>query len=162
MPKINLIVIGSIKEKYWQSAIAEYTKRLAAFCTLEIVELKEESFAPNDDLDRVKKREAEKILTNIAKRQKTNVQSVVYVLDENGVQFSSETFAQKMDEIANRGETIFFVIGGALGLDPSVLNMAHKTLSLSKMTFTHQMARVILLEQIYRAQMIGHGRKYHY
>lgn len=154
--KINIIVLGKYKEKYWADAEKEYLKRLSAWFKIEITEIKEESFGDKDDKEKVKAKEADKILAKIPDN------SFVVALDENGSEFDSVIFADKFKNWQEQDQNIVFILGGPLGLHSSVLQKAHFKLALSKLTFTHQMARVFLLEQIYRTQMINQNRKYHY
>lgn len=153
MLHINVIVVGKLKEKYWREAEAEYLKRMSSFAKITIHELKEESFGRKDSPDIIKRKEAEKILSALKKKD-----GLIVILDEHGRQFSSIAFAKQIKP----DEKLIFIIGGPLGLDESVLKLAGIKLSLSPMTFTHQMARVILWEQIYRAMMINSKRRYHY
>lgn len=157
MRHITIICIGKLKESFWREAEAEYLKRLSSFAKVEIIELKEESFGEKDAPDTVRRREAEKIINALGKKR----DHFIIALDEHGKQFSSMDFAQAL-EAPTAGPSITFVIGGPLGLDKSVLQIAKLKFSLSSLTFTHQMARVFLLEQLYRAFMITNGRKYHY
>ena len=153
MMHIDLICLGKLKEKFWREAETEYLKRLSAFAKINIHELKEESFSEKDSAEIIKKKEAEKILSVLKKQD-----GLIIVLDEHEKQFSSIAFA---GQIKPAGK-LTFIIGGPLGLDESILKTANLKLSLSSMTFTHQMARVFLWEQIYRAMMINNNRKYHY
>lgn len=159
MQKVHIITLGKLKEKYWQEAEAEYLKRLKPYFKIEIIELREESFSEKDKPEIIKKKEAEKIRAVLAKIK--NV--FIIALDEHGKSFSSIQFAEQVKNITS-GQTnnIIFIFGGPLGLDESILQLSNLKLSLSSMTFTHQMARIFLLEQIYRAAMINTGRKYHY
>jgi len=156
---LHIITLGKLKEKYWWEAEAEYLKRLNPYFKMEIIELKEESFSEKDKPEQIKRKEAEKI-KNVLEKIKG---AFIIALDEHGKAFSSVQFAEQIKKITT-GQTnnIIFVIGGPLGLDESILQSANLKLSLSAMTFTHQMARIFLLEQIYRAAMINAGRKYHY
>ena len=154
--KIQIIVLGKYKEKYWLEAEKEYLKRLSALFKVEITEIKEESFTEKDDREKIKAKEAQTILTKIPNN------SFVVAMDENGTEFESEKFADKFKTWQEQGQNIVFILGGPLGLHSSILQKANFKLALSKFTFTHQMARVFLLEQIYRAQMINQNRKYHY
>jgi len=154
--KINIIVLGKYKEKYWLEAEKEYLKRLSAWFRVEITEIKEESFGDKDDKEKIKAKEADKILAKIPDN------AFVVALDENGAEFASEVFADKFKTWQEQGQNIVFILGGPLGLHSSILQKASFKLALSKFTFTHQMARVFLLEQLYRAQMINQNRKYHY
>ncbi|PIT88481.1 MAG: 23S rRNA (pseudouridine(1915)-N(3))-methyltransferase RlmH [Candidatus Magasanikbacteria bacterium CG10_big_fil_rev_8_21_14_0_10_36_32] len=153
MIHINLICLGKLKEKFWREAENEYLKRLSAFSKIKIHELKEESFNEKNSPKIIKQKEAEKILSILKKQD-----GLIIALDEHGQQFSSIAFAEKIKPAGK----ITFIIGGPLGLDESVLKIANLKLSLSSMTFTHQMVRVILWEQTYRAMMINSNRKYHY
>jgi len=137
--KIRIIAVGKVKERYIIEGISEYLKRLKPFVKVDVIELKDGGL----------KKEAEKIANHLS--------SSTFVLDERGKQFSSLEFADMIKKI--EGE-ITFVIGGADGIDESIKQKS-KTLSLSKMTFLHEMTRLILLEQIYRSYMINSNRSYH-
>lgn len=159
MIHLTIICLGKLKEKYWREAENEYLKRLSPFVKIEIKELKEESFGEKDEPGEIKQREAEKIKKALVGR----ADGFIIALDENGEPFSSTRFADKIKSLAdNRTPNFVIIIGGPLGLSDSIINIADMKLSLSSFTFTHQMARVILLEQIYRAMMINNGRKYHH
>lgn len=153
---INIIVVGKFKEKYWEEAEKEYLKRLSAWFKINILELKEEAFSEKDDKNKIKQKEAQNILAKIPKN------SFVIVLDENGTEFTSENFSEKLKTWLETENNLTFILGGPLGLHESILKKANFKVALSQMTFTHQMARVFLLEQIYRGQMINQNRKYHY
>ncbi len=153
---VKIIAIGKIKEQYLKDAIKEYEKRLTPFCTFSIVELIAEQILDESLCERYKELEADRILQNI------KPDSFVITLEIKGKMFSSEEFAQKLKEIAYTGvNDITFVIGGANGLSQRVSNVSNLKLSFSKMTFTHQMVRMILTEQIYRAFKINNNEKYH-
>lgn len=159
MIHLNLIVLGKLKEKFWQEAEAEYLKRLQPWAKITIYELREESFSEKDKPGNIKQKEAEKIISTLNKIK----DNFILVLDEHGKNFSSTQFANQLNQLSNQQINKFtFIIGGPLGLDESILKLANLKLSLSSMTFTHQMARVFLWEQIYRAMTINHGRNYHY
>lgn len=158
MIHLNLIVVGKLKEEYWRAAEKEYLKRLTASVELNIHEIREESFSEKDPIDLIKEKEGKKILEVLEKIK----DSLVVVLEEKGKQFSSVDFAKNLSNWSGLSHSITFVIGGPLGLSKSVTSKANMNFSLSPLTFTHQMARVILLEQIYRAMMISSNRKYHY
>lgn len=159
MLHLNLICVGKLKETYWREAGAEYLKRLTPFAKVEIVELKEESFDAKSNVEIIKKREEEKLKTELKK----NPDAYVIALDEHGKQFSSELFAKQLNNLAMEHSNNFvFIIGGPLGLDQSIVKSANLVLSLGAATLTHQMARVVLLEQLYRAMMIQNNRPYHY
>lgn len=159
MLHLKLICLGKLKESFWKEAEAEYLKRLQAFAKVEVIELKEESFDEKNSAEIIKIKEAEKIKSALNKIK----DAFVVVLDEHGKQFSSVAFSKHLFELAGRGNGEFvFIIGGPLGLDDSILKIANLKLSFSSFTFTHQMIRVFLFEQIYRAMMIEAGRQYHY
>lgn len=153
---IRIITLGKLKESYWREAEQEYLKRLSAFSKIEIIELKEESFSEKDLPEQIKLKEAEKILKILTK------DDFVITLDEHGSSYSSLEFSSKLNSWIVANSNLTFIIGGPLGLDASILSRANAKLSLSKMTFTHQMIRTFLLEQIYRGFMIVNKRKYHY
>jgi len=157
--KITIISVGKIKEKFYAEAVKEYAKRLSRYCKLteEVVpdERADECFSPAE-IDRVKIKEGQKILNKITKN------SYVIVLDIKGLELSSEAFADKIKVLADQGiSDISFIIGGSNGLSMEVINRADFKLSFSKMTFPHQLFKVILLEQIYRAFKINSGETYH-
>lgn len=156
--KIVLVVLGKLKEQYWRDAEAEYKKRLSAFCKLEVVELKEEAFSEKDNLVKIKEKEAVKIIDLLNKHPRAKV----VVLDEHGKQYSSENLSRWVTTQKDSGDDLVFVIGGPLGLAEQIQSLATNMISLSSLTFTHQMARIFLLEQLYRAFMISENRKYHY
>ena len=156
---IRIIAVGKLKEKYWRDAVAEYSKRLGAYCSLEIIELKESPLRANPspaDEEAVKKAEGEEILRHLGKGD------YVMTLEIKGKSLSSEQLASKIANLALDGKSsITFVIGGSLGLSPDVSRRADFKLSFSAMTFPHQMMRVILLEQIYRSFKINRNETYH-
>ena len=156
---INVIGVGKIKEKYLKLGIDEFKKRLSKYCKLDIIELDDEK-APEKLSEKemiiVKEKEGKKILSKI----KDN--SYVIALAIDGKNLSSEELADKMSDLAVRGNSnITFVIGGSLGLSDEVLDRADYKLSFSKMTFPHQLMRLILLEQVYRAYRINNNEPYH-
>jgi 23S rRNA (pseudouridine1915-N3)-methyltransferase len=157
--KISVVCVGKLKEKYLTMAIEEYSKRLSRYCKLEIIELADEKTPENASLAeelQIKKREGERILKNIKDS------AFVIALAIEGKMLSSEELAEKMAELGVRGEShLVFVIGGSLGLDAEVLERADYKLSFSKMTFPHQVMRMILLEQVYRGYRINCGEPYH-
>lgn len=156
MLKITILAVGTIKEKYWNDALAEYKKRLQSFATLEIKELKEESAGSKDNTDVVIAKETEHIIKALPER------AFIIALDEHGIEFDSTGFSKKLDAVKQEFSHIVFIIGGAFGLHPLIFEHVNLKLSLSKSTITHQMVRVTLLEQIYRACMISAGRPYHH
>jgi len=154
MPHINIITLGKLKEEFWREAEAEYLKRLSPYYQINIHEIREESFDEKSNKEKIKLTEAEKILTTLEKLKTEDI----IVLDEHGKRFSSTTFSEFISPLAD----ITFVIGGPLGLHQKILEKVRYKISFSNMTFTHQMIRIFLLEQIYRAMTIKTGKKYHY
>ena len=157
--RINIVCVGKIKEKYLKLGIDEFKKRLSKYCKLEIIELEDEK-APENLSDKemlmIKEKEGKKILSKI----KDN--SYVIALAIDGKNLSSEELAETINKLGLRGiSNITFVIGGSLGLSDEVLSRADYKLSFSKMTFPHQLMRLILLEQVYRAYRINNGEPYH-
>lgn len=160
MLKVNIICIGKIKEKYFSDAIAEYSKRLSAFCKFSVIELAEERLR-GGDVNEAKIRE---VLNAEGKRilQKPGSSDYIVAMCVEGKQKSSEELAEALSLAANSGKsTVDFIIGGSYGLSGEVKQRADLRLSMSKMTFPHQMARMILSEQIYRAFEIMNNGKYH-
>ena len=156
---ITVIAIGKLKEKYWTDAVKEYSKRLGSYCTLNIVELKESPLRANPsaaDEEAVKVAEGNDILSRIKPTD------FVITLEIKGKGLSSEQLADKIEDLAINGRSsIVFVIGGSLGLSADVSKRSDFKLSFSAMTFPHQMMRVILLEQVYRAFKIIRHEAYH-
>lgn len=156
---IDIVCVGRIKERYLTDAIAEYSKRLSRYCKLNIIEVADEKTPEHasEGVDRqIKAKEGERI----AKHLKDG--AFVIALAINGKQLSSEELAAKINDLGLRGTShIQLVIGGSIGLDEAVLKRANYKLSFSKMTFPHQLMRVILLEQIYRAYKINAHEPYH-
>ena len=157
--KITVITVGKIKEKYLEDAIAEYSKRLSRYCKLEIIQVADEK-TPDRASEvvetQIKDKEGERILSHIKDT------AYVVALAIEGKMISSEELAELIDGLGVRGEShIQFVIGGSLGLSKKVLERADYKLSFSRMTFPHQLMRVILLEQIYRSDRIVNGEPYH-
>ena len=156
--KITVICIGKLKEEYWRSAVAEYSKRLKSYCDLNIVELPESKLhgVGEGAEEAVKQGEGEAILSKIPQN------SYVITLEIKGKKLNSEELAGKIDKLAIEGKSeIVFIIGGSLGLDRRVSQRGDMALSFSDMTFPHQMMRVILLEQVYRSYKIIKGETYH-
>lgn len=157
--KITLITVGKIKEKYFTDAIAEYAKRLSRYCKLEIVEVADEKTpdGASEGLEnQIKEKEGERILSRIPEN------ACVIALAIDGKQLSSEELAAQMEKWNVSGIShLVFIIGGSLGLAPKVLARADYRLSFSKMTFPHQLMRVVLLEQIYRSFRIRNHEPYH-
>ena len=157
--KITIIAVGKIKEKFYRDAVAEYEKRLGRYCKLEMIQVEDEKTPDKarTSLDEaVKRKEAERILKYVRE------DAFVVVLEIRGKTYDSEGFAGYMESLATKGVShIQFIIGGSLGLHEEVCMKADLTVSFSKMTFPHQLMRVILLEQIYRAYRIINGEPYH-
>lgn len=157
--KISIISVGKLKEKYLKQGIEEYLKRLSSYAKVNITEVADEH-APETmseaQMEEVKVKEGERILRNI------NQDTFVITLEINGNMLSSEQLAKKMDELATYGRSkVAFVIGGSLGLSKAVEKRSDLALSFSKMTFPHQLMRLVLLEQVYRAFRINRGEPYH-
>lgn len=156
MMKIKIVSVGSIKEKFLKDAISEYLKRLTRFAKIEIIEV-DETKIQNKSEEQVKKEEGERLLKRIGQDE------FVFLLDLKGELITSEVLAQKINDLINKGiSPLTFVIGGTLGLSEEVRKRANIKLSISKMTFTHQMCRMIILEQIYRAFKIINNEEYHH
>ena len=159
MQTVNIICIGKIKEKYWTDAIAEYRKRLSAFCKFNVVELDEEKAQGNPNtaqISSILSAEGRRILSKLSNN------SYVIAMCIEGKQLSSPELSDRLADVALSGKSnVDFIIGGSWGLSDEVKARADFKLSISKMTFPHQMARVILSEQIYRAFEIQSNGKYH-
>ena len=157
--KITIVTVGKIKEKYLRDAIAEYTKRLSKYCKLDIVEVADEKTPDNASAaveDGIRQKEGERILKNIPD------DAYVITLEIEGKMLDSVEFSKKIEQLGIQGKShICFVIGGSIGLAAEVLKRSNYALSFSKMTFPHQLMRVILLEQIYRAYRIQMKEPYH-
>lgn len=155
--KIKLIVIGKLKEKYLREGCEEYIKRLSKFCNLKIIELDEFKLS-----DKPSQKEIDNALSNEGKNISKHCEGYVISMCIEGNQINSEKLAEKIETIGINGyNTITFIIGSSFGLDSSIKNQSNFKLSISKMTFTHQIARMLLLEQIYRAFQINTNGKYH-
>lgn len=157
--KITVVAVGKLKERYLKEGIAEYGKRLSRFCDLQIVEAADEqapdSLSPAQE-EQIKKREAAGIINKLKEG------TFLIVLDVKGTRMTSEGFASALQNCFTSGRSnITFVIGGSLGLDSELLRRADLRLSISNMTFPHQLTRLILLEQIFRAFKILNGETYH-
>lgn len=157
--KITIIAVGKIKEKFYGDAVTEYEKRLSRYCKLEIVQVEDEKTPDKTgtSLDEaVKRKEAKRILKYLKE------DAYVVTLEIQGDSYDSEGFAKQIDKLATQGVShIQFVIGGSLGLHEEICKKADLAVSFSKMTFPHQLMRVILLEQIYRAYRIINKEPYH-
>lgn len=157
--KITIISVGKIKEKYLKDAIAEYAKRLSKYCKLEFVEVADEK-TPDNASETVENQIRDKEGERIAKYIRPDAYVIALAID--GRMLSSEGLADKINSLGISGVShITFVIGGSIGLSQRILSRADYHLSFSKMTFPHQLMRVILIEQIYRSYRIIHGEPYH-
>ena len=156
---ISIVTVGKLKEKYLKQGIEEYLKRLGSYAKVEVIEVPDEK-APEElsdtEMIQVKQKEGERILSKIG------LDTYVIALAINGKLKSSEELAETLDKLATYGKSkIAFVIGGSLGLSDEVLKRSDEQLSFSKMTFPHQLMRLILVEQVYRAFRINRGEPYH-
>ncbi|HIW83704.1 MAG TPA: 23S rRNA (pseudouridine(1915)-N(3))-methyltransferase RlmH [Candidatus Dorea gallistercoris] len=157
--RITLLTVGKIKEKYLKEAISEYSKRLSRYCRLEIIEVSDEKTpeqASQTVEEQIREKEGERLLKQIRDDM------YVITLEIQGKMLSSEELAAKMEDLGIQGKShIAFVIGGSIGLGREVVKRSDYALSFSKMTFPHQLMRVILLEQVYRGYRIINGEPYH-
>ena len=157
--KITILCVGKVKEKFYRDAIGEYQKRLSRYCKLEIVEVTDEKTpdgASETVENQIKEKEGNRILS------KTREEDYVIALAIDGKMQDSVELSKNIQQLGVRGKSsIVFVIGGSLGLSKAVLKRANEKLSFSKMTFPHQLMRVILLEQVYRSYRIMNGEPYH-
>lgn len=159
MLHINVICVGKIKESFFRDAILEYSKRLSRFCNLTITELQDEKIpekASEKIEQEIKEKEGQNIISHIKK------DSYVIALDLTGKQYTSEGFSKKITQITNYSSHITFLIGGTLGMSKTLLSRANELISFSKMTFPHQLIRVFLLEQLFRAFKIENNETYHH
>lgn len=160
MIRVNLITVGKLKEKYWRDAAAEYVKRLGAFCRIEIIELNECRLS--DDPSEKEKQAALETEASAMKKYLDMNGAYNIALCIEGKELTSEELSAAMTACGTRGcSTLNFIIGSSFGIAPSVKQRADLKLSMSRMTFPHQLARVLLLEQIYRGFQIEKGSKYH-
>ena len=158
MMNVKFITLGTLKESYLREAAAEYEKRLGAFCRFETVQLKEERLGDNpsqNEIANALERESERILALIPQR------AYCVAMCVEGKQLSSEELADKIESVGNQTSDLCFIIGSSFGLSPSVKSRADLRLSVSRLTFPHQLMRVVLLEAVYRAFNIQKGTKYH-
>lgn len=151
MITINLVCVGNLKEKFWKDAADEYKKRLSKFCKLNIIEVQEQN--KYDDIEKIKQLEGDDICTKLAGK--------CYLLDIGGNQYASEEFASEIQHSSLVNSSLTFVIGGSYGVSEKVRSSIKSRISFGKATYPHNLARIILLEQIYRAFMINSGAKYH-
>ncbi len=156
---VKILCVGKIKEKFYRDAISEYSKRLSKYCSLEIIEVADEKTNENSsdtEINLIKDKEGERILKHIKDRD------YVIALAIQGKQKDSVAFSKYIENLGISGNsTIAFVIGGSLGLSKEVMSRSDASISFSEMTFPHQLMRVILLEQIYRAMRIMNNEPYH-
>ena len=157
--KIKLVTVGKLKEKYLKDGIAEYSKRISRFATVEMVELADEKTpdrASDSENEKILNLEGNRILSKIGDRE------FVVVLAIEGKTLSSEEFSKQLEQASINGfSTLTFVIGGSLGLSPQVKKRANLSLSFGRLTLPHQLMRLVLVEQIYRAFTIQQGSPYH-
>ncbi len=157
--EVNILTVGKVKESYLQTGIDEFAKRLQPYTKVDVLEVNDEKISSNPseaDKELVKEKEGERIIGSLAER------TYVIALDVKGKPMTSEGLAKSVKNLQLRGySSLSFIIGGALGLSQAVLDKADYRLSLSHMTFTHQMVRLILVEQVYRAFKIIRGEPYH-
>lgn len=157
--KIKIVTVGKLKEKYLKDGIAEYSKRISRFATVEMVELADEKTpdrASDSENEKILDLEGNRILSKIGDRE------FVVVLAIEGKTLSSEEFSKQLEQTSINGfSTLTFVIGGSLGLSPQVKNRANLSLSFGRLTLPHQLMRLVLVEQIYRAFTIQQGSPYH-
>ena len=157
--KITILTVGKIKEKFFSDAISEYRKRLSKYCSLEIIQVTDEKTPDGASevlSEQIREKEGERLLSKIKET------SFVITLEIEGNMLDSVELAKMLEEKMVQGEShLIFVIGGSLGLSKAVRNRADSSLSFSKMTFPHQLMRVILLEQLYRSFRIIKGEPYH-
>ncbi len=149
---IKIITVGTIKENYLKEAIEEYKKRIQKYTNIDIIELKDEDF---NEIEKTLKVEEEKILKQLSEKD------YIITLEIEGKEYTSIEFAKKLESIQIENSNITFIIGGSYGLSQNIKEKAKLHLSFSKMTFPHQLFRVLLLEQIYRAYKINNNESYH-
>ena len=158
MLHISIVCVGKIKENFFRDAVLEYSKRLSRFCDLNIIEVPDEKIpdkASNKVEDDIKEKEGSSILSHIKK------ESYVIALDLNGKELDSVAFSQKISGLSITTSNITFIIGGSLGLSQKVLSSCNEKICFSKLTFPHQLIRIFLLEQLYRAFKISNNETYH-
>ena len=159
MLHINLICIGKLKETYLKEAIQEYSKRLSKYYSFQIIELPDEKLPDTLNpsiISQIQDIESEKIIAHIPKN------SYIISLDLTGKQYTSEEFSEKIENIKISNSNLTFIIGGSLGLNTKLKNLSNEKICFSKMTFPHQLIRVFLIEQIFRAAKISNNEKYHH
>lgn len=158
MLNINLICVGKIKEKFFKDAVDEYSKRLSKYCKLSITELPDEKI-PDKLYPKLEQEIKAKECNNIIRHIKKD--SYIIALDLSGIEYISEEFSKKIQNISMENSNITFIIGGSLGLTEDLLKICNLKICFSKMTFPHQLIRIFLLEQTFRAFKIQNGETYH-
>ncbi len=153
MAQIEIVAIGKLKKKYDQQAFGEYLKRVGAFATIKITELKADTI-DNNNIKKSIDAEGEKLLSYLEKKEDV----IIYLLDEGGEEFTTKEFVERVADIL----PVVFVVGGAMGLSDKVKARYHSHVALSQLTMPHELARVVLMEQIYRALTIKVNKTYHY
>ena len=157
MLKITILTVGKMKDIDFKNSFGKYLKRISPYAVIHLVELAAEPFYDNSNKEKIKQQEGKKIIGFLKKHS----QDKILILDEKGKQFDSIEFAEFL--FKKESEHIIFIIGGTLGISREVLNLKNaESISLSKLTFPHEMAKVILTEQIYRAIAINKNKSYHY
>ena len=155
--RLTILCMGKAKERFIQEGIEKYLRYLKPYANASIKELKEEKIQDLKDAPSIRKKESEKIFKAVP------AGAYLVSLDERGEEFTSHEFAALLNNTLESGvREMIFIIGGAMGLDEAVVARSHKTVALSRWTFTHEMARLVLLEQLYRAFTIIKGKTYHY
>jgi len=155
MFKLTILAVGTLKESWWKEAQDEFRRRLSPFAKLDIIEVQSEPFGGSVTAEQSMRLEGERILKRLSPDDH------VIALERTGRAVSSPEFARLLNEEGGTGTSLVIIVGGAAGLDAAVLAAARKKVSISAMTFTHEMARVFLLEQLYRAMTIIAGKTYH-
>lgn len=162
MINIKIMCVGKIKDKNLSSLLFEYTKRISKYAKIDVIEFEDEKFGQNiseADIKIVKEKESKKILSKLSKLNKP----FVFALDLNGINLSSTKFAKKIEEVSVNGySTIVFLIGGSLGMSKELLSTCNEKICFSSLTFPHQLIRVFLCEQIFRAFKIINNETYHH
>lgn len=157
MIRVRILAVGKVKESFHREEITEYVKRLSRYCKLSVTEIEEEKIRDSGETSvcQALEKEGENLLNQIGK------DDYVVLLDLRGKEMTSEEFAARMEELTSRGKSIVFVIGSSYGLSDALRKRSDLSLCLSRMTFTHPMARVLVLEQIYRSFKINAHETYH-
>ncbi len=157
MIRVRILAVGKVKESFHREEITEYVKRLSRYCKLSVTEIEEEKIRDSGETSvwQALEKEGENLLNQIGK------DDYVVLLDLRGKEMTSEEFAARMEELTSRGKSIVFVIGSSYGLSDALRKRSDLSLCLSRMTFTHPMARVLILEQIYRSFKINANETYH-